>query len=342
MFKRILVPLDGSARAEQAIPVAGRIAQASGGTVLLLRVVSTSVEFWPYMSPQSMMAQTVIDADLDEASKYLATASSLEELRGVIVETMALYGPTASTILAVAHSSDADLIVICSHGYAGVTRWIMGSVAEKIARHAAVPVFILREGGPIPVPHVGSARPLRALVPLDGSTRAKTAIEPAAMLASALATSGRGALHLCRVVKPVEMERQTSQVHEMEGVHNLSKAKKYLDSTAQHIREGLVAPAAANLNLAITWSVAGDQDIADALIRTAESGEDAEGAGVFGGCDFIAMATHGYGGIQRWAIGSITERVLSATRLPVLVVRPADMVEKVTTGELSENSMTTA
>ena len=54
----------------------------------------------------------------------------------------------------------------------------------------------------------------------------------------------------------------------------------------------------------------------------AEDGEEVDGAGVFGRCDLIAIATHGRGGFQRWILGSITERVLGATKLPILIVRP--------------------
>jgi nucleotide-binding universal stress UspA family protein len=106
------------------------------------------------------------------------------------------------------------------------------------------------------------------------------------------------------------------------------KAKKYLISTAEDIREGRVARAIANLRLPVTWSVAVNKDVAEALIRVAENGEDADGAGVFGGCDVIAIATHGYSGLQRWATGSIKERILHATKLPLLIVRPPDVTDK--------------
>jgi nucleotide-binding universal stress UspA family protein len=328
MFKRVLVPLDGSARAERALAVGARIARSSGGSLLLLRVVGTSIEFWPYQAPQPGQAQRTVDASLEEASKYLAsTAATLE---GVPTETMALFGPTASTILSVAYAHDVDLIVMCSHGYTGVTRWIMGSVAEKVARHATVPILILRDGGPLPVgPHPDATQPLRVLVPLDGSARAKSAIDPAARLIFALAAPAQGAVHLARVVRPPEAE-QTDLAHldAVEREHVLHKAKKYLSSTIEHIREGLISQQLVGLNLAISWSIAVDADIASAIIRVAENGEDAEGSGVFGGCDVIAMATHGYGGLQRWAMGSITERVLNATRLPVLIVRPSDMIDR--------------
>ncbi len=68
-----------------------------------------------------------------------------------------------------------------------------------------------------------------------------------------------------------------------------------------------------------------DDDVAGAIVRFAESGEDAEGAGMSTRCDLLAMATHGYTGLQYWVLGSITERVLGSTRVPMLVVRPSEM-----------------
>ena len=327
MFKQILVPLDGSPRAERAIPVAARLARASGGSVVLLRAVSMPIEFWHSLVPEPGLAQTVVDADLANTEKYLAGIATSPALDGVPTETVALFGPPASTILSVAHSSHADLIILCSHGYRGMTRWVLGSVAEKVVRHAPIPVFVLREEGPVPAgPHPDTARPLRALVPLDGSSLAKTAIEPAANLIAALAAPAQGALHLVRVVKPIASE---SEEKDSEGSEQfLHKAKRYLSSTVEHLRGGLMARVIADFKLPVTWSVAVDTDVAEAIIRVAENGEDAEGAGVFGGCDLIAMATHGYNGMQRWAMGSITERVLSATKLPLLIIRPPDLMDK--------------
>jgi nucleotide-binding universal stress UspA family protein len=316
MFQRILIPLDGSTRAERAIPVAARLAHASGGSVILVRVVSKFSSLWPSVAERTTLAQQVLAADLAEAERYLGGVTTSHELEGIPTESVVRFGPTVSTILAVAAASQADLIVMCSHGYTGITRRIMGSVAEKLAREASVPILVLREYGPVPgVAHPGASRTLRALVPLDGSAYAKAALEPAAYLLAALAGPAPGVLHLVRVVQPV-----TTDIEEGGMLTASAKARRYLSATTEHIREGFVAPAVAKLNLDVTWSVAVDTYVAETLIRAAENAEATEGDEVFGGCDLIALATHGRDGLQRWVMGSVTEHVLRDTKLPLLVV----------------------
>lgn len=323
MFQHILVPIDGSPRAETALPVAARLARTTGGTVILVRVVSTALEYWPVGSTMVSMAQTVVEADLAEAERYLSELSVSPLLKDVQVKTVVLSGTAAPTILSVARSYHADLIVLCSHGYTGMKRWVMGSVAGKIVRHSTLPVFVLREDSPLPLhTHPDLTQPLRALVTLDGSAYAKAALYPAARLISVLAAPAQGTLHLLRVVKashPTETQRS-------EYAHTLHKAQTYLTSTVDHLREGLTSPDVAHLNLPITWSVAVDTDVAEAILKAAENGEGLEGSGAPGHSDVIVMATHGHSDVQHWAMGSITERVMNATRLPLLIVRPPEVV----------------
>lgn len=99
----------------------------------------------------------------------------------------------------------------------------------------------------------------------------------------------------------------------------LQEATAYLSTLAGTISAGV----AASLGLRVTWSIAVKENVADAIIRMAELGEDAGGY-EDEGCDLIALATHGRGGLARWMIGSIAERVLTGTKLPVLVVRPRE------------------
>jgi nucleotide-binding universal stress UspA family protein len=322
MFTRILVPLDYSPRSERALLVAARLARASGGTVILTHVIANATERWSDPPAMPLLEQESVDEEEYRDWKYLTDVADSASLAGIPTEKVVVYGQIAPTILSVAETTHADLIVLCSHSYSDLRHWTLGSIAETVVHHTSIPVLILREGGPIPAgPHPDATRPLRVLVPLDGSALAKAAIEPAAKLIAALAAPAQGTLHMMRVARKIkEGEEAGSDGNNHELA--LSKAKLYLHAVTEQLRESVTAPIVSKLQLAITWSVAIDTDVASAILRVAENGEDAEGAGVFGGCDVIAMSTHGRGGFQRWAMGSITERVLHATKLPVLIVRP--------------------
>jgi nucleotide-binding universal stress UspA family protein len=318
MFRRILVPLDGSDRAEQAIPVAARIARASGGSIVLAQVATVPKTYGTFT--EFSYTADLVDTEMRDARDYLKAMAQFPLLAGITVETDVLYGAAAQTLLSMATQFEADLIVMTSQGKTGVKRWLLGSVAQKIARHSPVPVLVLRESGALPVGARPDSSPVRALVTLDGSVLAKAALQPAAQLIAALSAPAPGALHLLRVVKPPaidEKEDDTEYITRMRE-QALHKAKLYLQSIVEHLRDGPVG----KLNLGLTWSVALSDDVAETIVQLAECGEDAAGAGVYGRCDAIAMATHGREGFQHWALGSVVERVLSASHLPLLIVRP--------------------
>src|SRR3989440_2290718 len=287
MFKRILVPLDGSGRAERALPIAARMARACGGSILLVRVVSTEPASLPSVPTKPNLIQTVGEADRMLAESYLAGWASSDLLRGLSVQIQVPVGLIPPSIIAVATENHADIIVMCSHGYTGVKHWwMLGSVAAKIARFAQIPVVILREGGPVPEERHPGDRPLRVLVPLDGSDYAKAALVPAAYLAAALATPGQGALHLTHVVQPAHEGRGPTRTARStaRGAQStqtaLNMAREYLNATLNYIRS---EPTIAELNLVLTSSVTVDDDIAQGIIRVAESGGDGEGDEGVGG-----------------------------------------------------------
>ena len=201
MFHHILVPLDGSFRAEQALPVAARLARASGGTLTLLKVVTAGIDMDLRPMELTKRAELSQEADVARAQEYLAQVASSDDLKGIDVRTEVLTGTPAQAILLFAQLQPVDLLVMCSHGTTGIKRWLLGGVAEKVAHHATFPVLLLHEGGPALVgtpPHAEG--PLRVLVPLDGSVLAKAALVPAAQLVAALAAPGPAELHLTRVV----------------------------------------------------------------------------------------------------------------------------------------------
>jgi nucleotide-binding universal stress UspA family protein len=336
MFQRILVPLDGSPRAEQAIPVAARLAHASGGTVVLLQVVGIPLEYEPalyasYVAQTPFYAQELLNAELTKARYYLVDRAQSEHLTGIITETEVRSGAAAPAILEFARAQQVDLIVMCSHGRTGFTRWALGSVAQKVARHSTTPVLILREGGVGArlIATASAAHPVRALVALDGSPLAEAALVPAAQLVASLAAPAQGALHLAQVVTlPTLHSEQDYIQHDGEArEHALQEATSYLSAIMDNFRDRFAtAP-----DLKVTWSVTVNEDVADTLIRIAELGEET-GTYEVQGCDLIAMATHGRGGIQRWMLGSITERVLDGTKLPLLIVRPQELITLATSG----------
>ena len=192
MFKRILIPLDGSERAERAIPVAIRAAHSVGGSILLLRVVNTAAEHYPSAPSKPALLQSNVMAETRLAESYLGALAKSDRFRGLSVQTRVLSGSGCSFDSFLASAEEADVIIMCSHGYSGITRWVLGSVAEKVAHHADMPVLILRENGPIPTEQETVKESLQVCVPLDGSAFAEAALVPAATLASVLAAPGQG------------------------------------------------------------------------------------------------------------------------------------------------------
>lgn len=302
MFKRILVPLDGSGLAERALPVAAHLARASGGSITLVRVVSTAPASLPSAPARPNLVQTVNASDQLLASSYLEGVQAMDILKGIYVKAEVAVGLIAPLILSLAESSLSDIIVMSSHGFTGVTHWMMGSVAEKVARYANIPVLILRESIPSRQPHYEDEGP-RILVPLDGSQNAEAALQPAASLALSLSGSGKASLYLMHVLTDEASTRE-------------NMARKYLNTI---IQDGAAIPQDAALTL--TASTIINKDVARAIVDAAEHGFSGEETHF----DVIALSTHGYGGLQRWATGSVTGRVLNTTRLPVLVVRPTEL-----------------
>ena len=310
MFKRILVPLDGSQRAERALPVAARVARASQGTVVLIQVVSIPIEYGPPLAPATY-TPAMLEAAEAGAKSYLDSVVQSSVLAGIPTETHVPTGTPALTILQSIATRNTDMVVMSSHGRTGIARWMLGSVAQHVARHSPVPVFVLREHGPSPVePHPDVEHLFRMLVPLDGSTVAEAALEPAVALATALTAPGQRGLHLVLVLLPYEADQEY-----MPEALAMRGAKSYLTAVAERLQSE-------HAGLRVTWTVAAQLDVASAILRIAESGDDTEGAGVFGGCDVIAIATHGRSGLSRLMIGSIAERILQAAKLPLLIVAP--------------------
>jgi nucleotide-binding universal stress UspA family protein len=310
MFERILVPLDGSSRAERALAVAARLARVTGATMVLTRVIDVPTSFGPGSAPLADVEALMPD-ERETAMRYLVDVARRPELAGVTTQTeVTVAAAVAPALLEIIQTSRADLVVICSHGRTGFTRWRLGSVAQKIARHATVPTLVLRSDGPgLTGDSVDALRPLRALVPLDGSPEAEMALEPAAQLIAALAAPGRATLHFLHVVQ-LEDGRRTASGEQTSQESLWLEAARYLRVVAERFEHAPLA----SLPLDVTWSVVFDPDVAAAILDQRTSADY--------GDDMIAMASHGRSGWQLWMMGSVAERVLQTSDLPLLIVRP--------------------
>lgn len=191
-------------------------------------------------------------------------------------------------------------------------------VAYTLTHESTLPVLVLRQTGTelcSPLPDT-CGRLTRAFVSLDGSELAEAVLEPTMDLVLALSAPAPAAIHLMQVVKVFPASEAQGRLSEL-NEQKIGRARAYLATVKAHLQQH--HPEAF---LAITCSVGLDNDVAGALIETAEARSEESVPGEARGCDLIAMSTHGRGGIQRWMVGSITERVLKGTHLPMLIVRP--------------------
>ena len=146
MFKTILVPLDGSTLAEQALAPAGQLARRTGANVILVRAPDMEPAFATAESAYGLIyPDQAVGRANSEARDYLTSIQSGQAARGVAVRTVVGEGDAAVAIVDVASQKQADIIVMSTHGYSGLTRWLMGSVAEKVGRTAPCPVLTVRQ-----------------------------------------------------------------------------------------------------------------------------------------------------------------------------------------------------
>jgi len=268
-------------------------------------VANFPVDYGGGYTQAPLMTEQVIETELDNVDIYLKQVATSEIFAGIPVKTESMFGQPLQDILSVVESRRVDLIVICSHGRTGLKRWALGSIAQGLAHQSTVPLLVLREGGQITAVSNGATHgPICALVALDGSPFAETAILPAANLVAQLSAPDEGILHLAHVITHV-------------GDEALQSAKKYIAGVTEQLQQKL-----RDSNLSITWSLLRDKDIAGTVIDLAEHGDNKTSTDQVHWCDLIAMSTHGRGGLERLMMGSVTERVLHGTKLPMLIVRP--------------------
>ena len=313
MFTKILVPLDRSSFAEQALGAAVGVARASGAQLSLMLV----------HVPRPLAGTPDVEWHARQVAgeeQYLAgIARRISETTGILTSYMVATGDVVSMICKRALIGNADLIVMTSHTRTGLDRAWIGSVTDGVIRKSATPVYIVRPqregtaGTSLPeildsVQHNTGAFLRRILVPLDGSSLAHEILPGAA----ALAQCAGGHLILLRVVEPVPTF--TPQMGMSFGFVPPVPSTLTTDDLVR-IAEQSLAETAANLADSgchgVETRVVVAPDVSQAIIHYAL--ED--------GVDVIAMSTHGRG-VSRLLIGSVADKVLRNSVVPMLLRRP--------------------
>ena len=301
MSMQILVPLDGSRFSEQAVAYASGIARRSRGTIHLVRV---NVE--PVMTAPELVFDQLKTQLWETAQDYVNEQAEQAALRfGVSTQPVLLGGSVVQALSTYVTSAGIDLVVMTTHGRSGLSRMIMGSVADALVHSLAVPIFMVRptrvdvqpDEEPISGPNI--------MIPLDGSPQAEQILEPAVELGWHL-----GARYtLVQVVVPALSETYatavTSQILNEEFEHERDQALAYLESVASRMRA---------VGLHVDTAVISHGQTATGILREAGLHE----------ANLIAMTTHGRSGWKRIALGSVASTVLHNTSVPLMLLRSSE------------------
>lgn len=283
MYSRIMVPLDGSPLAGQALPLAKMLAARCRAKVVLFQA----------LAPVSDARHA--EALRSQAHVYLEGVRKDFAAAGIEAETELRVGAPATAILEFAESTGVDLMVMATHGRSGALRWIYGSVADKVLHSTRVPVLLIRVSEqPRPVEPI-----TRIVVPLDGSALAEKALDPARQLAAAF--DAEVVLLVVWQIPAIGFENVPISVLDEWEEAARADAERYVADVKNRLQaQGIRVQAKTQCGGA-----------AESILETAESAN----------AHLIVMSSHGRSGISRWVLGSVADRVLRSSAIPVLLIR---------------------
>ena len=296
MYEKILVSLDGSQLSECVLPCARTFAATLKIPVELLHVIEPET-LMPSVVVQHGRYVDVFTGEKESGGDYLkkiATSFAEPSLVNCCVEV----GNSAEVIVDRAAANSTTLIAMTTHGRSGINRWLLGSIADKVLHAASNPLLLVRATAESKKTDTPPLK--RIMVPLDGSPLAEMVLPHAAELARKMGLE----IVLTRVFgvpTPVFAEDYGPYVEELwEQVEK--EAQEYLDEKARQLQ-------AQGLTNVSALSVAGFA--AEKIIEMARQRSDT----------LIAMSTHGRSGVNRWVMGSVTDRVVRHSGDPVLIIR---------------------
>jgi nucleotide-binding universal stress UspA family protein len=296
--KRIIVPLDGSELAEVALPYAEELSIKLDLGIELLRAVTLPVYSEPLGGVYTVEQEVALRAG---AKGYLERVGDRLKGKGIAVSTETICSTAAEAIIDYASKDGVELIVLATHGHSGLTRWALGSVADKVIRGTNKPVVLIRAKESHPVtPGQGIIK--KIVVPLDGSKESEAVIPCVTWLATGLGAEVVLFQAMAGGFHTITAKGYNYTIYpEQQMASDKAFAEDYLSLVGEQFKDKGIT-----LNSEVRVG-----DAAEEIIEFADSLE----------ADMVAMSTHGRSGISRWVIGSVAEKVLREGNRPLLLVR---------------------
>jgi len=290
MFKKILIPLDGSKLSEVVIPYAEALAKLFDSEVTLLFVCETPG------CQQHYEHQVYIEKTAGQMTKNIGDEGAKTPVKPVL-----LVGNPALEIVNYATENDIRLVVMSTHGRSGIMSWAMGSTADRVIDRIDTPALLIRANTPSPE---ADREELfrRILLPLDGSEAGEAALPHIKELTGKVASE----------VILFQVATEGKHVHTVGGLNYVRFERHILDS--------IKAKGAEYLNR-VASRLEGTQAKVRCELKTGDTAKEIIDFADEIDASLVAMSTHGHSGIERWAFGSIAHRVLHHGHTHLLLVR---------------------
>ncbi len=298
MYSQILIPLDGSKTAEKVLPYARFLASRLNIPVELLGVIDLPA-IAIHLSGEKTRYLDHFVAEEERSSKaYLQEIARTFSGSGAVCSVAK--GKPEDVIIEKGAANKDMLIAMATHGRSGVKRWLLGSVTEKVLRGGSNPLLLVRAEEKAKTE--GEAAVSSVIVPLDGSDLAETALPKVAEMA--------GMLKL-KVILFRAYELPAGAYYGSEDyLPNYEELLAHLREETHDYLKAKVAELKAQ-SWASVSSVAAEGSGAEEIIKIARETANS----------LVAMCTHGRSGVERWVLGSVTEKVVRHSGEPVLVLR---------------------
>jgi nucleotide-binding universal stress UspA family protein len=320
MFNRILVPLDGSPLAERAIPHAEQFARIFGASITLLQVLEPTSY---HENPKAVdpLSWQIRKAEADMYMQGIAhrirenlgeKSLNREEGKKSRVDYSIREGKTAENIVDFAHTENIDLLVICTHGSSGLSRWNISSVTQKVINLIYLPVLIVRAYNRSKTDE-SIIRYRRILLPIDSSRRAECSLSAGIELARGEMSTGNtpdsaggeSKLVLAAVIRPPEIP-----IPEPFPVEISQLSEQLLQVSRQAVNKYLYEMKE-RLPVDCDTCVVESTSVASAIQQLVDQ-ED---------IDIVVLCAHGYSGQVTWPYGTVARNYIEHGTKPVLVVQ---------------------